>query len=148
MAGRRQALATKSVFVDSSVFFTAVNSPTGGSSKLFTIKNIDLMVSPLVLVETERNVKGKLHSYQLERFFKLVALTQVIDQKPALKLIKKARTIIAEKDSVILAEAKLAKCDFLVTLDKKHFLNEKVANFLKSTTAITPKDLIELVEGK
>ena len=148
MAGRRQALATKSVFVDSSVFFTAVNSPTGGSSKLFTIKNIDLMVSPLVLVETERNVRGKLHSYQLERFFKLVALTQVIDQKPALKLIKKARTIIAEKDSVILAEAKLAKCDFLVTLDKKHFLNEKVANFLKPTIALTPKDLIELVEGK
>jgi len=61
MAGRRQALATKSVFVDSSVFFTAVNSPTGGSSKLFTIKNIDLMVSPLVLVETERNVKGNPH---------------------------------------------------------------------------------------
>ena len=138
----------KSVFLDSSVLFTAANSPTGGSSKLFTLKKFKLVVSPLVLTETERNIRKKLQSYQLERFFKLVALTQITDQKPDSRLIKMAREVIEEKDSVILAEAKLAKCDFLVTLDKKDFLNKRVANFLKPTTALTPKDLIELIKKK
>lgn len=136
----------KSVFVDSSVFFTATNSPTGGSAKLFTLKSIKLVVSRVVLTETERNVRQKLESYHLARFFKLVAKTQILDQKPDLSLVKKAQKVIEEKDSVILAEAKQAKCDFLVTLDKKDFLNEKVAKFLKPKIALTPKGLIELLE--
>src|SRR3990167_2888428 len=135
----------KSVFIDSSVFFTATNSPTGGSAKLFTLTNIKLLVSPLVLTETERNVRSKLHSYQLQRFFKLAEKTQILNQKPAPGLIIKAKKVIAEKDAVILSEAKLAKCDFLVTLDKKDFLNEKVAKFLKPSIALTPKDIIELL---
>ena len=137
----------KSVFIDSSVFFTATNSPTGGSAKLFTLANIKLLVAPLVLTETERNVRSKLHSYQLQRFFKLAEKTQILNQKPDLSLIIKAKKVIAEKDAVILAEAKLAKCDFLVTLDKKDFLNEKVAKFLKPSIALTPKNLIELLQS-
>ena len=137
----------KSVFIDSSVFFTATNSPTGGSAKLFILANIKLLVSPLVLTETERNVRSKLHSYQLQRFFKLAEKTQILNQKPDLSLIIKAKKVIAEKDAVILAEAKLAKCDFLVTLDKKDFLNEKVAKFLKPSIALTPKNLIELLQS-
>lgn len=138
----------KSVFTDSSVFFTATNSPTGGSAKLFTLKNIKLVVSPLVLTETERNVRNKLQSYHLSRFFTLVKKIQILDQKPDMNLVKKARKVIEEKDSVILAEAKLAQCDFLVTLDKKDFLNEKVANFLKPKVALTPKELIQLLEKR
>ena len=135
----------KSVFIDSSVFFTATNSPTGGSAKIFTLANIKLLVSPLVLTETERNVRSKLHSYQLQRFFKLAEKTQILNQKPDPNLIIKAKKVIAEKDAIILAEAKLAKCDFLATLDKKDFLNEKVAKFLKPSIVLTPKDLIKLL---
>ena len=133
----------RSVFIDSSVLFTATNSPTGGSAKLFTLANVKLLVSPLVLTETERNVRSKLHSYQLQRFFKLVEKTHILDQKPDLELIRQAKKIIVEKDAVILAEARQAKCDFLVTLDKKDFLNERVAQFLKPSIALTPKDLIK-----
>jgi len=135
----------KAVFIDSSVFFTATNSPTGGSAKLFTLANIKLQVSPLVLTETERNVRSKLHSYQLQRFLKLAEKTQILNQKPDPGLIIKAEKVIAQKDAVILAEAKQAKCDFLVTLDKKDFLNERVAKFLKPSIALTPKDLIRLL---
>lgn len=138
----------KSVFVDSSVFFTATNSPTGGSAKLFTFKNIKLVVSFLVLTETERNVRNKLQPFHLERFFKLVQKTQVLNQEPDPNLIKKALKIIEAKDAPILTDFKLAKYDFLVTLDKKDFLNEKVAEFLKPKVALTPKDLIEILEKK
>lgn len=147
MARRRQ-VDLKSVFVDSSVLFTAANSPTGGSAKLFTLKSIKLAISLLVLAETERNIRKKLHSYELDRFFKLVEKTHILDQKPDLGLVRQAKKVITEKDAVILAEAKQAKCDFLVTLDKKDFLKEEVAKFIKPTVVVTPKMLFEALESK
>ncbi|OGE26872.1 hypothetical protein A3C26_03145 [Candidatus Daviesbacteria bacterium RIFCSPHIGHO2_02_FULL_39_12] len=138
----------KSVFLDSSVLFSAVNSPTGGSAKLFTFKNIQLAASPVVLAETERNVRKKLPKYHLERFFLLVEKLAIISQIPCQKLIKKTEKIIVKKDAVILAEAKQAKTDSLVTFDIKHFFTEPVANFLKPKKVYTPKLLIELFETK
>ena len=105
MAKRRFPI--NSVFLDSSVLFTAVNSPTGGSSKLFTLKNIKLIASVVVLAEVERNVRKKLQDYHLERFFMLVSKIDIIDQIPSDRLITQAQKIIAEKDAVILAEGRI-----------------------------------------
>lgn len=80
----------KTVFVDSSVLFSAVNSPTGGSSKLFTLNNIKLITSKLVLTETERNVRKKLHGYHIDRFFMLVGKMVILQQLSDKKLIKNA----------------------------------------------------------
>lgn len=132
----------KTAFLDSSVLFTAVNSPTGGSAKLFTIENIQLITSRVVLVEVERNVKEKLQSYHLERFFMLVKKLKILDQIPDDNLINKTKKIIVVKDAVILAEAKNSQCEFLITLDKKHFLTVKVAKFLDPAKAVTPKELL------
>src|SRR3990167_3121948 len=98
----------KTAFLDSSVLFSAVNSPTGGSSKLFTLTKIRLTTSPLVLAEVERNVREKLQNHHLNRFFMLVEKLKILDQKPNEKRILEARKVIAEKDAVILAEAKEA----------------------------------------
>ena len=136
------------VFIDSSVLFSAVNSPTGGSSKLFTLKGVKLITSKVVLAETERNVKNKLHDYNLERFFMLVGKITIIQQLPNSQLIEKAKKVIVEKDSIILAESYKSKADFLVTLDRKHFLTEPVAKFLKPQKALTPKMFIELIENE
>ena len=138
----------KTVFVDSSVVFSAVNSPIGGSSKLFTLKNIRLITSKLVLTESERNIRKKLHEYHLERFFMLVEKIEIINQLPDDKLIEKAKKIIAQKDSNILAESKNSKANFIVTLDKKHFLTVSVAKFLRPQKVLTPKMLIELIEKR
>ena len=121
----------KRLFLDSSVFFTAVNSPTGGSAKLFTLHGVELVTSKVVLKEVERNVRKKLQTYHLERFFLLAEKLSIIDQKPDHTAMSKARRIIVEKDAIILAEAKKASCDALVTLDRKHFMTEKVKKFLK-----------------
>lgn len=136
----------KTAFLDSSVVFSAVNSPLGGSSKLFTIKSIRLVSSPTVLTEVERNVRKKLQSFHLDRFFMLADQLIVIDQKPDPKLIEKAKKVIVEKDAVILSEAKKAKSNFLVTLDQKHFLTAEAANFLKPQQILTPKMLIKKFE--
>lgn len=134
------------VFVDSSVLFSAVNSPTGGSAKLFILKEITLTTSKLVLTETERNVRHKLQSYHLERFFMLVCKMKIVDHIPNNKVIKQAQRVIVKKDATILAEAKQAKTQFLVTLDRKHFLTKSVAKFLKPQKAVTPKMLHAMFE--
>ncbi|MBI4038832.1 PIN domain-containing protein [Candidatus Daviesbacteria bacterium] len=132
----------KTVFVDSSVLLSAVNSPIGGSTKLFTLTKISLITSRVILTETERNIRAKLESYHLERFFKLVGKMTIADHLSKEQLIKKAKKIIAEKDAVILAEAKEAAVDFLITLDKKHFLTDQVSNFLKPKKVLIPKMLL------
>lgn len=132
----------KTVFVDSSVLFTAINSPTGGSAKLFTIEKIHLITSTFVITEVERNVRKKLHSYHLERFFLLAAKLAITDQLPKNDLLEKAKKTIAEKDAIILAQAKEQKTNFLVTLDKKHFLTESAMLFLKPQKILTPKMLL------
>lgn len=133
----------KKAFVDSSVLFSAVNSPTGGSSKLFTLGNIQLVASPLVLAEVERNVRDKLARHHLERFFMLISKLKIVNQTPNDNAIKVAQRAIVEKDAVILSEAKQAKTDFLVTLDKKHFMTPSVEKFLGGKKVLTPKMLIE-----
>lgn len=133
----------KRVFLDSSVLFTAVNSPTGGSAKLFTLSNISLLTSPVVLTEVERNIRKKLQAYHLERFFLLAGKLTIIDQIPDETLIRKARKVIVAKDAVILADAKMSPCTILVTLDRKHFFTEEVRTFVKPMRILLPKDLIE-----
>lgn len=134
---------TLTVFVDSSVLFAAVNSPIGGSAKLFTLQNIRLLASKVVLAETERNVRKKLLDYHLDRFFELTEQLQIIPQKPNKKLIEKAKEVIVEKDAVILAEVKQAKAGLVVTLDKKHFFTDKTERFIRPARVVTPKMLID-----
>lgn len=134
----------KTAFLDSSVLFSAVNSPSGGSSKLFTLPKIKLVTSKVVLTETERNIRKKLLTHHLERFFTLVDKIKIYDQLPDEKKIKRAKQVIVEKDAVILSEAKQVQASFLVTLDRKHFMTKEVTNFLKPQKVLTPKELIEL----
>ena len=142
----RRRLPINSVFLDSSVLFTAVNSPAGGSSKLFTLKNIKLVSSVVVLAEVERNVRKKLQSYHLERFFLLVSKIDITSQIPNDRLVTQAQKVIAKKDALILAEAKQAKTHFLVTLDRKHFLIKSVAKFLKPQKVLTPKMFFKILK--
>lgn len=135
----------KTAFLDSSVLFSAVSSPSGGSSKLFTLPEVNLVTSKVVLIETERNVRKKLLGYHLERFFILVDKVTISNQIPNDQQIQKAKKIIAEKDAVILSEAKHAQTSFLITLDRKHFMTKNVAKYLKPQKVLTPKKLIELV---
>ncbi|OGM26575.1 hypothetical protein A3D00_03625 [Candidatus Woesebacteria bacterium RIFCSPHIGHO2_02_FULL_38_9] len=137
MVGRRQT--SVSLFLDSSILFTAVNSPTGGSSKLFALKDIRLLTSTYVLTETEMNVRKKLEEYHLERFFRLVEKLEIISSLPERKELTKAKKVIVEKDAIILSQVKLSRSKFLITLDKKHFLTESVEKYLKPKKALTTK---------
>ncbi len=137
MAGRRQVI--KSAFLDSSVLFSATSSPIGGSAKLFTEKRIRLCTSTLVLTETERNIRKKLQYYHLERFFMLVGKLIIITKVPTASQIEKAEGIIHQKDTAILASAKGANVDYLITLDQRHFLTNNARDFISPTIILTPR---------
>ena len=132
----------KTAFLDSSVLFTAVNSPTGGAAKLFTVKNIQKITSRVVLTEVERNIKKKLLDYHLKRFLLLVEKLKLVDLPVDPSLVRKAQNAIVKKDAVILSQAKQAMVDFLVTLDRKHFFTTKAVRFVKPTKIVTPKELL------
>lgn len=135
----------KKLFLDSSVFFTAVNSPIGSSAKLFTLKNVKLIISQLVLTEVERNVRKKLFDYHLTRFFTLVDKLKIVELSIDTGFVKKAEKIIVKKDVFILCQAKQSKADYLITLDKKHFLKKEVKQFTKPTIILTPKVFLDKV---
>lgn len=145
MAKRRSAQLIQ-VFLDSSVLFTAVNSPAGGSSKLFTFQKLQLITSPFVLTEVERNIREKLENYHLDRFFFLVEKISIINQIPNSDLIEKAKKATAAKDVMILSEVKQSGSQYLVTLDKKHFLTDKAQKFLSPAKITTPKILLNTLE--
>lgn len=133
----------KTAFLDSSVLFSAVNSPTGGSAKLFITKGIRLITSKVVATEVERNVRNKLASYHLERMMFLMSQLTILPKVPSIEHINQAKKVIVEKDAVILAEAKQAKTDILATLDKKHFFTKTVMDFVKPQQILTPKMILK-----
>ena len=132
-----------SLFLDSSVIFAAINSVTGGSAKLFSLDDIELVSSETVLGEVERNVKAKLYSHHVERFFMLVKRLHVLKQMVSGEQIEEAKRMIVDKDAVILAEAKLSGVQLISTLDKKHFLTSKVAEYISPQKIVTPKDFFQ-----
>lgn len=140
MAKRRSTL---SCFIDSSILFSAVNSQIGGSAKIFTQNYLSLIVSTLVLTEVERNIRDKLADYHLKRFFLLVDRLIILNRIPNQRQIESAKKVIAEKDAAILASAKLAQTQTLLTLDQKHFLIPAVEKFIKPARILTPKMFFE-----
>lgn len=62
----------------------------------------------------------------------------MLKQQPDKVLIEQAKKVIVKKDAAILAEAKQAKTNFLVTLDKKHFLTAPVRKFLYPQKPVIP----------
>jgi predicted nucleic acid-binding protein len=140
----------KRVFLDSSVFFSACYSASGHSRDLLLMALRDeilLVCSNYVIQETRRNL-DKLSSDHL------VFLDFILDNLP-LELIKptKAEVLaaaehIALKDAPIVAAAKRGKVDFLVTLDKKHLLdNPNVQNY-SGIDIVTPKRMLSQLTGK
>lgn len=142
MAKRRSAL---NLFLDSSVLFTAVNSSFGGSAKLFTLTQVKLHVSSVVLHEVEKNVRKKLGEIYFERFFRLVDQLVIMDRIPSRREIEAAKRVIVDKDSVILAQFLESNCTHLVTLDKRDFLQDIVFEFVKPKKIWTPKMFFEQI---
>ena len=116
------------VFIDTNVLIAGVNSVTGASATLLDLceaEVLQMVVSRQVLIEADRNFTAKFPQWvgRFRQFMHNLAPLMVEDPTP--ESIKKAAAIVDRKDAPILAAAQNANVDFLITLDKKHFLNPK-----------------------
>jgi putative PIN family toxin of toxin-antitoxin system len=116
------------VFIDTNVLIAGVNSVTGASATILDLceaRVLQMVVSRQVLIEADRNFAAKFPQLvgRFRQFMHNLAPLMVEDPTP--ESMEKAATIIDRKDAPILAAAENANVDFLITLDKKHFLNPK-----------------------
>jgi predicted nucleic acid-binding protein len=115
------------VFLDTSALLAGLASPTGASNVILTLAEMELLalvVSKQVLAEAERNLQEKLPEAipEYQRFLSTCPLERVAD--PPAGDVAKAKEIIHPKDDSILMAAKNAQVDYLVTLNRKHSLDD------------------------
>ena len=135
------------VFLDANVIFSAVYSETGGSAYILELAKKDrikLYSSRLAIKEAERNLREKAKAEAVLKFYDLLSEIHIelVDVSRA-KAKESFSDLVGEKDSPILASAIASKANFLITLDKKHFLNQKVLNANLTVKIINPSQFIE-----
>jgi predicted nucleic acid-binding protein len=67
--------------------------------------------------------------------------------KPAKRDVLSAAKHVAQKDAPIIAAAKRAKVDFLVTLDKRHLLGRPELAAYVGTRIVAPKSAVESIRS-
>jgi putative PIN family toxin of toxin-antitoxin system len=137
------------VFIDTNVLIAGIASVTGASATVLDLceaESIQMVISQQVLVEADRNFSSKLPGLvtQFRQFIRNLAPLMVED--PPATAVQRAATLIAQKDASILAAALGAKVDYLITPDKKHFLNPKVKKSIPIEIC-SPADFLRIFEG-
>jgi putative PIN family toxin of toxin-antitoxin system len=135
------------LFFDSSVLIAGILSPKGGSGliiKACLVGGFMLLASQAVFIEVERNLTENFSKKTTGHFnYLIAAIAWTIVPIPSEKLIYHYSKIINEKDAHVLAAAIAGESDFLLTLDRKHFMapSLKMANL--SCIILTPGDFIK-----
>ena len=117
------------VFVDSSVLFSACYSSTGASREIIRqgiLGKIKLVISKHIIEEVERNLEKDAPNVT-PIFWQFLSTVPFMVVHPTKREVKKASEYVDLKDAPILAAAKKAKADYLISLDTKHLVKPKVA---------------------
>ena len=136
----------KKVFLDSSVIVAACASKTGASALILGYsrrKKLNTFVSTEVIGEARKNVKlkiGETGKKRLSHYIKLADMRLV--PSPSTEEIAGCEQFINEKDAPILAAALRSQADFIVSLDRKHFLQPEVIKSSKPKLVLTPGDFV------
>ena len=135
------------VFVDANVFVAAAASAEGGSALLLELggkRTIEVVTSRLALLESERNVRKKLSPSALKRFHRLLKkLPLLITPAPPTEQARPFQDLIHEKDAPILAAAVASKADYLITLDQRHFMTDKIRRAHPPLKIVTPREFFQ-----
>lgn len=133
------------VLLDSSVILSALFSSTGASTfilKLAEQREIKLLISDYIIEEIESVLLRK-SPENIGNFIALLSKNLFRKVKrPTPKEVAAIQTIITDpKDVPILATAIGEKVDYLVTLDRKHFL--KTGLMVRGLEIVLPETLIK-----
>ncbi len=138
------------VFIDASVLFSASYSSTGASREIirFALRNqVKLVLSALVIEEVERNIKAKApQALPLFQGLFIALPFETID--PTKADILRAATCVALKDAPILAAARKAHADYLVTLDRQHLVGIPGVAACAEVDIILPEELLKKLRSE
>jgi predicted nucleic acid-binding protein len=140
----------KRIFIDSSVLYSAVYSAKGHSRDLLWMAlqgEIILVASHLVLDEVRRNISENAPEV-LDLLDYLIELLPLEIVNPSREEVLAAAQWITLKDAPIVAAAKRAQADILVTLDKKHLLGKPEIRQFAGMEIITPQDAFRFLRHK
>ena len=134
------------LFFDASVLIAAAGSKTGSSALILELchcHKAKAICSRLILLEADRNIRAKLSRDALLRFYQEIgSLDLELVATPSQHEISKQRQIINHKDAHVLAAAVKGNVDFLLTLDRKHFMSSKVLDAEFPFQIMTPGDFL------
>lgn len=139
---------SSTVFVDSSVLFSAMISATGYARDLIRLAirgDVILCVSTYVLKEVADNLAKK--SPAAATRFELV-LQEIEWQmaEPSREEVLAAASYTVLKDAPVVAAAQKANCDYLVTYDRKHLLEPPEVAEHSGLTIVTPDVVVLSVD--
>jgi len=137
------------VFLDANIFFAGARSPRGGSGfilELAKIGKVEIITINQALLEAEQNIVKKLGPIYLNRHYQ-----NLLEIKPKIQSLKfitleevaKFRGLVPDKDIPILVGAILSRPKALITLDRRHFLeNEKLKKIKLPFEIINPGEFL------
>lgn len=132
------------VFFNASVILAGLNSSAGGSALLLKWakeKKIKGVISEVVLAETLRHAQ-KIGWEEKKMEQTILAIFQQVLPAPKTQEVEIWKEIVIDPgDAHLFASAMKTKCDFLVSLDKKHVLILK--DKIKNLKIVSSAELIE-----
>lgn len=137
-------------FLDASVLFAAAYSETGASREIIrraTRGEVRLVATRLVFEEAERNLQEKApeHASELERFQGAVEFEMV---RPTRREVEEAREYTVTKDAPIVAAAKRAQVDYLVSLDRRHLVDVPEVAKRSGLKIVLPEEALRQIRGE
>jgi predicted nucleic acid-binding protein len=132
------------VFLDTSALIAGIASPTGAAREVLRLAEahlIELVVSRQVLTEADRNLAAKLPAILGDYHDLLEQLDPVIVEDPFREAVREAIRVIHKNDAPILAAAKQAAVNYLVTWNTRDFLTARVRAWT-SFPVMTPGEFL------
>ncbi|MCI0550676.1 MAG: PIN domain-containing protein [Anaerolineae bacterium] len=140
---------THRIFTDSSVLFSAANSVKGHSRDLMIMGangEIMIILSDYVLEETRRNL-SHLKQPLLDELENILVHAGMEVVKVNKQAVLAAAKLIVLKDAPIIAAAKIARVDMLVSLDRKHILNHPELETYIKASILTPAEAFQKLKA-
>jgi len=137
-------------FLDANVLFAASYSSTGASRELIRLAfrgRIRLVISEDVVEEAERNLSAK-------RPEALHVLRQILDSvpfqlvNPSAEEVQQAASYTANKDAPVVAAARRAGADSLVTLDRRHLIDIPQVAEMSGLKIVLPGRILQEIRAE
>lgn len=140
------------LFLDSSALFAGIASPNGAARVLLLLgetRRVSLIVSEQVIAETERAVARKLPASLNEARQAILKSGALIQADPPVEAVTaRLGWMDHAADVPILVAAMQAEADFLVTLNRKHFIDNPRVATLSGLRIGTPGDALAWIRAR